>query len=75
MKTWTREHGDDQEVQSWISSHPAPPEWEGSDTEWAFTEMPQPGKVATLLVGLGLAAITGFAIWSANRSSPPARLP
>jgi hypothetical protein len=27
-------------VTSWIANNPPPPEWRGSNIDWAFTEMP-----------------------------------
>lgn len=66
-RRWINEHRGDPKVREWIRDHPPPPEWEGSAMQWAYTEMPQGGKMTAVVIGVGLLGLTGLAMWLINR--------
>lgn len=57
MDSWIKEHRKSPEVQQWIEDHPPPEGWIGSPMAWAYTEMPDPDKIA-----YGLGALAGLAL-------------
>lgn len=40
MTEWCQRHANNKGLRAWLATNPPPPEWEGTDVQWAYTEMP-----------------------------------
>ena len=77
LKAWVRENRRNPDVRSWAASNPPPDDWEGTELEWAYTAMPNPEKVRTLLWASAFvgAAALGWWLWRRRTAPLPTLVP